>query len=68
MKLHHMIDFGIIDLSKLCFIDPIQSSVKNKTVNIISKIITKFSLCYTRHGFIATLKDNGRHILKDLIA
>ena len=57
-------DIGIIDVSKLKFIDP--SSIRNKTVTIISDAIIEFNLWSIRHGFILTLHDNGKHILKEL--
>jgi len=52
-------DFGIIDLSKLRFIDPEQDPSKNKTVQLISRVIQKESLWSLRHGFKVTLHDDG---------
>jgi hypothetical protein len=57
-------DIGIIDVSKLKFIDP--SQIRNKTVSLISDAIIKFNLWSIRHGFMLTLHDNGKHILKEL--
>jgi len=59
-------DIGIIDLSKLSFIDPLQDDIENKTVSLISKAIIEFNLWSKRHGFILTLRDSGKHIYKDL--
>jgi len=59
-------DFGIIDVSKLKFIDPEQNEFKNKTVEIISNAIIKFSLWSKRHGFILILHDNKKHVFNDL--
>jgi len=57
-------DIGVIDVSKLKFIDP--SPKNNKTVQIISDAIIKFDLWSIRHGFIITLHENGKHLFKDL--
>jgi hypothetical protein len=59
-------DIGIIDLSKLSFIDPLQDGIENKTVNLISKVLMDFNLWSKRHGFIITLRDNGKHLYRDL--
>jgi hypothetical protein len=59
-------DIGIIDISKLNFVDPSPSPSRNKTVQIISEAIIKFNLWSIRHGFIITLHDNGKHFFKDL--
>ena len=59
-------DFGIIDVSKLKFIDPSPSPTKNKTVRLISDAIIKFSLWSKRHGFILTLYASKEPVLTDL--
>jgi hypothetical protein len=59
-------DIGIIDLSKLKFIDADPSSIKNQTVHVISEAIIDFNLWSKRHGFILTLHENGKHLMKDL--
>lgn len=59
-------DFGIIDVSKLRFIDKNPSPTKNKTVRLISDAIIKFSLWNKRHGFIITLYANKEPVMTDL--
>jgi hypothetical protein len=59
-------DFGIIDVSKLKFIDPNPSPTKNKTVHAISDALIKFSLWSKRHGFILTLFNNKEPVFKEL--
>ena len=59
-------DIGIIDVSKLKFIDSTQDAFKNKTVQMISDAITEFSLWSKRHGFMLTLHENGKHVFKNL--
>ena len=59
-------DIGIIDVSKLKFLDPNPSPTKNKTVRIISDAIIKFSLWSKRHGFIITLYDNKEPVFTEL--
>ena len=59
-------DIGIIDVSKLKFIDPLPSPSMNKTVRMISDAIIKFNLWSIRHGFIITLHENGQHNFKEL--
>lgn len=59
-------DFGIIDISKLKYIDSSISPSQNKTVRLISDAIIKFNLWSIRHGFILTLHDNGKHVFKEL--
>lgn len=59
-------DIGIIDLSKLKFIDSNEKPAKNKTVKLISDAIIKYALWSKRHGFVLVLHDNGKHVYKDL--
>lgn len=59
-------DIGIIDVSKLSFLDSNQSPTKNKTVQAISNVIIKFSLWSKRHGFIITLYDKKEPIFIEL--
>lgn len=59
-------DIGIIDVSKLKFLDPNPSPTKNKTVQAISAAIIKFSLWSKRHGFIVTLYDNKEPTFTEL--
>jgi len=59
-------DFGIIDVSKLKFLDPNPSPTLNKTVQAISKTITEYSLWSKRHGFIITLYDDKEPFYRDL--
>lgn len=59
-------DIGIIDVSKLKFIDSNPSPSINKTVQIISEAIIKFSLWSKRHGFIITLYDSKEPLYRDL--
>ena len=59
-------DIGIIDVSKLKFVDPSSSPSGNKTVKLISDAIIKFNLWSIRHGFMLTLHDDEKHVLKEL--
>lgn len=59
-------DIGIIDLSKLKFLDSNESPTKNRTVQKISDAIMDFSLWSKRHGFIITLHDNKGPTFKEL--
>lgn len=59
-------DFGIIDISKLKFVDSSPSPTKNKTVQAISDALTQYSLWSKRHGFIITLYDDKEPLYRDL--
>ena len=59
-------DIGIIDISKLKFIDSEKSPIKNKTFKIISDAIIEHSLWSVRHGFIITLYNNKVPVFKEL--
>lgn len=59
-------DIGIIDISKLKFVDPDPSPSRNKTVQAISDAITSHSLWSIRHGFIITLYDDKDPVFKAL--
>jgi hypothetical protein len=59
-------DIGIIDISKLKFVDPDPSPTRNTTFHAISEAIIKHSLWSVRHGFIITLYDNKEAIFTAL--
>jgi hypothetical protein len=59
-------DYGIIGLEALRFIDSSSSYKKNKTVQMISKAISKHGLISKRTGFVLMLKPNGKHVFKNL--
>jgi len=59
-------DIGIIDISKLRFVDPDPNPTKNKTFRSVSDAIIKHSLWSIRHGFIITLYDEKEPIFTDL--
>lgn len=59
-------DIGIIDVSKLKFLDSSPSPIENKTVRLISEVVIGYSLWGKRHGFIITLYDNKPPVYKDL--
>ena len=59
-------DFGIIDVSKLKFVDPNSSPTKNKSVQAISDALSQYSLWSKRHGFIITLYDDKEPLYRDL--
>ena len=60
-------EYGIISLDKLKFIDPEPNPAKNRTVRLISDAIINYKLWSKGHGFILTLKENGKHQYEDLI-
>jgi len=59
-------DIGIIDISKLKFVDPDPNPTVNKTFRAISDAIIKHSLWSIRHGFIITLYNDRDPVLTDL--
>jgi hypothetical protein len=61
-----VLDYGIIGLEALPFIDPAGEYKDNTTAQMISKAISEFGLISKRTGFVLMLKPNGRHVFKDL--
>jgi hypothetical protein len=60
-------DFGIVSLEGLSFIDSESNPKKNVTIKLISKAFIEYELWSKRHGFILELKDNGKHLYRDLV-
>ena len=59
-------DIGLVSLENLSFIDPEQDGDKNKTAKLIHEAIVNFQLWAKDFGFILELRDDGKHIFKDL--
>jgi hypothetical protein len=58
-------EFGIISLDGLDFVDPQPDESKNLTVKIILNALLTYELWSKRNGFILELKDDGNHVYKE---
>jgi len=61
-----MYDFGIIALENLKYIDPSKDD-SNRTVSLISEIITDANLWSRSTAFIVTVKNDNTYTIKDLV-
>jgi hypothetical protein len=61
-----VLDYGIIGLEALPFVDPARDYKTNQTAKLISKAVVDFDLISERSGFVLMLKQNGRHVFKRL--
>jgi hypothetical protein len=61
-----VLDYGIIGLEALPFVDPARDYKTNQTAKLISKAIMDFGLISERSGFVLMLKQNGHHMFKRL--
>lgn len=61
-----VLDYGIIGLEALPFVDPAKDYKGNKTAQMISKAVSEFSLAAERTGFVLMLKPNGKHVFRRL--
>jgi len=61
-----VLDYGIIGLEALPFIDPAKDYKDNQTAQMISKAVSEFSLISERSGFVLMLHPNGRHVFRRL--
>jgi hypothetical protein len=59
-------EYGVVALDKLAFIDPAQEYSKNKTVQLISKALSKYGLWAKGAKFLLELHGDGKHQLTDL--
>ena len=59
-------DYGIIGLEALPFIDSEKTYADNKTAKMISQAYSHFNLHSKKHGFVLMLRENGKHVLRDL--
>ena len=57
---------GLISVEGLKFIDTEKDGRKNKTVKAIHRVIVDKKLWSKKHGFLLEMKDNGKHVLKNM--
>lgn len=61
-----VLDYGIIGLEALPFVDPAHDYKSNLTAQMISKAVTAHSLVAERTGFVLMLKPSGKHVFRRL--
>lgn len=61
-----ILEYGIIGLEALPFIDSSQTYKDNKTAKMISKAISDFDLVSIKSGFLLLLRSNGKHVFKKI--
>ena len=61
-----ILEYGIIGLEALPFIDSSKTYKDNKTAQMISRAISRYNLKAKHSGFILMLHPNGRHVLRDI--
>lgn len=61
-----LLDYGIIGLESLPFIDSAGEYADNSTAQMISKAISNFDLISKRTGFVLLLKPDGKHVFRKL--
>jgi len=61
-----VLDYGIIGLEALPFIDPDKSCGRNPTAKMISEAVTEHDLASKRAGYVVMLMPDGRHEYRDL--
>lgn len=61
-----VLDYGIIGLEALPFVDPSNEFKSNLTAQMISKAVSEHSLIAERTGFVLMLKPNGKHVFRRL--
>jgi len=59
-------EYGVIALDRLSFIDPAPEYTKNKTVQLISRAMSKYGLWTKGAKFLLELHDDEDHVLKEL--
>ena len=59
-------EYGIIALNKLKFIDPSPTYRTNKTVQLISKAMSQYTLWVRGARFLLELREDGKHTLEEL--
>ncbi len=59
-------EYGVIALDRLSSIDPAPEYSKNKTVQLISRAMSKYGLWAKGAKFLLELHDDGNHVLKEL--
>jgi hypothetical protein len=61
-----VLDYGIIGLEALGFIDSASNYKDNKIAQMISKAVSEFDLISERSGYVLMLKPNSQHVFKRL--
>lgn len=61
-----VLDYGIIGLDALSFVDREHDYGNNQTAQLISKAVSELDLVSKRSGYVLVLKPDGRHVLRDL--
>lgn len=61
-----VLDYGIIGLDALPFVDPSAEYRTNETAKIISQAVSDFSLVAERTGFVIMLRPDGNHTFRRL--
>lgn len=61
-----VLDYGIIGLEALRYIDREREYGKNQTAQLISTAVSEHNLISKRSGYVLMLKPDGRHVLRDL--
>jgi hypothetical protein len=61
-----VLDYGIIELDALPFINPAVEYKTNRTAQLISHAILDFDLVLERCGLLLMLKQDGNHVFKRL--
>lgn len=59
-----VLDYGIIGIEALRFVDSSPIYRENHTAQLISKAVSEFNLISMRSGFVLMLKDDGGHHFK----
>ncbi len=57
---------GLISIEGLKFVDKEKDGRKNKTVKAIHRVIVDKKLWSKKHGFLLEMKENGKHVLKNM--
>lgn len=61
-----VLDYGIIGLEALPFVDPAKDYKDNKTAQMISKAVSEHNLISEHTGFVLMLHPSGRHVFRRL--
>lgn len=61
-----VLDYGIIGLEALRFVDPASEYKDNKTAQMISKAVSDFDLVSERSGYVLMLRSDGKHVFRRL--
>ena len=61
-----VLDYGIIGLEAIPFVDTAAEYKDNQTAQMISKAVSEHDLISERKGFVLMLHPNGRHVFRRL--